>query len=130
MNLELDYKDPLYIVENSVNGYGDNVANKLIPINGLFHHGMSTSRSREVEALNSDAHVYLDIENPYVIDNAFRLEGKLLIANLNGGDEKDDWYKIQKVVVGQRKLLDNAINNVHCYLSKASPLEIENGSTI
>lgn len=125
MNLLLDYKDPIILVETGANGYGDETVVHIEHLLGLFHQGMSQTQINYVDTAGTDAHVYLDIENDYVKENAFRLEGMYIIANLLGGPRKEAWYKISRVVVGQRKLLENDLNNVHCYLTKCEALELE-----
>lgn len=125
MNLLLDYKDDLVLLETAQNGWGDNSIAHAEKIKGLFLQGTSQAESGYVERIGTDAHVYLDIENPFVRENAFRLEGMYLIANSIGGIESESWYKIARAKVGQRKLLDNDINNVHCFLTKCDALDWE-----
>ena len=122
MNLLLEYKDPIILIETVQDEYGDNSIGHIERLNGLFRLGASQSEVNYVETLGTDAHVYLDIENEFVKNNAFRLEGMYIVANLFGGKENQAWYKISSVIVGQRKLLDNDINNVHCRLTKCSAL--------
>lgn len=125
-NLPLEYKDPVVLIETAQDYYGDNAPGHIEYLNGLFVQGTSQSESRFVEGIATDAHIYLDIENPYVLENAFRLEGMYLICNLFGGEAKDAWYKIARCKVGQRKLLGNEVNNIHCFLTKCAALfEVE-----
>lgn len=123
MNQLLIYKDPLVLIDTTQNGYGDNTVSHIEHINGLFVQGTSQSQQGATEMLGTDAHAYLDIENPYVQANAFRLEGLYLIANIMGGKENESWYKIRSAKVGQRKLLENDINNVHVFLTKCEALD-------
>lgn len=125
MNRLLNYQDTVRLIQTTQNGWGDNSVSVDIEVPALFHEGTSQSQSSYVERIACDAHVYLDPENFYIKENAFRLEGMYIVANLYGGIESESWYKISRVVVGQRKLLDNAINNVHAYLTKCDALEIE-----
>ena len=125
MNLLLEYKDPLLLIDTAQDEYGDNSVSHVEHINGLFRLGASQSELGYVEGLNTDAHVYLDIENPYVQANAYRLEGMYVVANLHGGKESQAWYKISSCTLGQRKLLDNDLNNIHCRLTKCSALDYE-----
>ena len=125
MNKLLNYQDTVRLIQTGQDGWGDNTVIVDIPVGALFHEGTSQAQSGYVERISCDAHVYLDPENSYVKENAFRLEGMYIVANLYGGIETESWYKISRVVVGQRKLLDNAINNVHCFLTKCDALEIE-----
>lgn len=122
MNLLLEYKDPVLLIEAAQDGYGDNTIKHIEHLNGLFRLGMSQAESNYVERLGTDAHIYLDIANEFVKANAYRLEGMYIVANLQGGRENQAWYKISSVTLGQRKLLDNAYNNIHCRLTKCSAL--------
>lgn len=123
MNLLLEYKDPVLLIETGQDGYGDNTVIHVEHLNSLFRLGASQSEANYVEGLSTDAHIYLDIENEFVKANAFRLEGMYIVANLQGGRESQAWYKISRVVLGQRKLLENDLNNVHCWLTKCSALD-------
>lgn len=124
MNLLLDYKDDLLLIETTQDGYGDDSLVHVEEVKGLFLEGTSQSETNYTEMISSDAHVYLDIENDFIKNNAFRLEGMYLVANLYGGIETESWYKISRCKVGQRKLLENDINNVHCFLTKCEALDI------
>ena len=125
MNRLLNYQDTVKLVQTTQNGWGDHTVSVVAEIPALFHEGTSQAQSSYVERIACDAHVYLDPENEYIKGCGFRLEGMYLVANLYGGIENESWYKISRVVVGQRKLLTNEINNVHCYLTKCDALEIE-----
>lgn len=124
MNQLLNYKDDLLLIETVQDGYGDNSLAHIEKVKGLFLQGTSQSEMAYTEMLGTDAHVYLDIENGFVKENAFRLEGMYLVANLYGGTDEESWYKISRCKVGQRKLLENDINNVHCFLTKCEALDI------
>jgi len=126
MNQLLDYKDDLLLIDTEQDGYGDYVAAHIEPIKGLFVQGTSQSEVNYTEMLGTDAHAYLDISDSYVLQNAFRLEGMYLVCNIFGGDKDESWYKISRCKVGQRKLLGNEVNNIHCFLTKCDaivPLE-------
>lgn len=123
MNLLLEYKDPVLLIETGQDEYGDNAIIHVEHLNGLFRLGASQNEANYVEALGTDAHIYLDIENPFVKENAYRLEGMYIVANLHGGKQNQAWYKISSCILGQRKLLDNDLNNIHCRLTKCSALD-------
>ena len=126
MNRLLIYKDPVLLIETTQDEYGDNTISHIEHLNGLFRLGASQGEANYVEALGTDAHIYLDIENQFVKENAYRLEGMYIVANLHGGKENQAWYKISSCILGQRKLLDNDLNNIHAYLTKCSAImEIE-----
>lgn len=117
------YKDPIILIETAQDGYGDNTIKNQINLLGLFVQGNSQSNINHTEMLGTDAHVYLDISNDFVIENAYRLEGMYIVANIFNGIEQESWYKIARVKVGQRKLLANNVDNVHCFLTKSEPLQ-------
>ena len=124
MNRLLVYKDVVRLVNTKQDGWGDNTIDVDIQVPALFHEGTSQSQSGYVERIACDAHCYLDIDNDYIRENAFRLEGMYLVANLYGGKDSESWYKISRVVIGQRKLLDNALNCCHVFLTKCDALEV------
>lgn len=125
MNKTLTYKDNVLLIDTTPDMYGDMAVSHMEHLRGLFVQGTSQSRSGYVDTISTDAHVYLDIENEFVKANAFRLEGMYVVVNLFGGDENQQWFKISSVKVGQRKLLGNEVNNVHCHLTKSTPLDLE-----
>ena len=125
MNLPLEYKDPVILIETGQDGYGDNTVIHAEHLKGLFVQGTSQNEANYVEAIGTDAHIYLDINNAYVLANAFRLEGMYIVCNIFNGIEKESWYKIARCKVGQRKLLGNEVNNIHCFLTKCDALDYE-----
>lgn len=124
MNLPLNYQDDLLLVEVGTNGYGDEAVTHVEHLKGLFHQGLSQRQQDYAAVLGCECHVYLDIENPFVKANFIRLEGMYIVCNIFGDQQNMCWYKIEKCVTGQRKLLDNDVNNLHCYLSKATALPL------
>lgn len=123
MNQLLNYKDDLLLINTEQDGYGDNTISHIETIKGLFVQGNSQSESNYTEMLGTDAHAYLDIDNPYVLENAFRLEGMYLVCNIFNSNKDESWYKISRCKVGQRKLLGNEVNNIHCFLTKCEALD-------
>ena len=116
MNLTLQYKDDVRLMTSTRDMYGDIVNEVAHETKGLFLLGMSESFQNDTYTIGTDAHVYLDPTDPVIVSEGLRLEGKLL--QVKGFSGKWDNYKIQRVKVGQRKLLGNEVNNVHCFLSK------------
>lgn len=123
MNRFLTYKDDLTIYETGQDGYGDFSILKEVPVKGLFLQGTSSSFQSDTESIATDAHVYLDIENDFIKQNAFRLEGLFIKCNTLNGLDNESWYRIVSAKIGQRKLLDNELNNVHCRLVKVEALK-------
>ncbi len=112
----LTYKDDATILRLDADRYGDyTVLNDQTRIKVLFIHGMSNNHSDYVDNIGTDAHAYLDIDNPYIATHMERVEGMYLVLNRYG---EDLWYKIERCKVGRTILLDNKDNNLHVFLSK------------
>jgi len=118
----ISYKDKVKLILVDADGYNDKTVVLNQTVKSLFHLGGSYSQSASAEEHAADAHVYLNPKDPIVLANAYRLEGMYIVANMFGGDESDAWYRIGSVVVGQRKLLANNVDNVHCFLNKVHAL--------
>lgn len=113
-------KDTCQLAEMTTDGYGDRSIQSLTTIKCLFLQQTGRSHSNNVEIANADAHVYLDINDPLIKGRGYRLEGLYLMINPFGAEDVESWYKITRVVVGQRKLLANNVDNVHAYLQKVA----------
>jgi hypothetical protein len=114
--------DTVRLATTTVDGYGDKSVTVLTDVNALFIQKTSVDHQDNADSIRSDATVYLDPDNQILIDNMYRLEGMYIIAQPFGQAKAESWYKITGVTVAQRKLLDNAIDNIHCDLEKAAGL--------
>jgi hypothetical protein len=112
--------DTCRIAQISEDGYGDRDVELLTTVDCLFLQGTGDSHSNNAEIATADAHVYLDIYNEVIRGKAYRLEGMYLVINPFGADGNESWYKITRVKVGQKKLTDNEVDNVHAFLQKVS----------
>lgn len=114
--------DTIKLVETTSDGYGDNDITELTDLKCAFFQSTSFLRGAHGETIDADAHAYIDFSNPKVAARSYRLEGMYVIANPFGAPEAESWYRITRVDVAQRKLLGNAIDNVHVYLKKVEAL--------
>lgn len=112
------YKDRVRLLDVEVDGYNDKTVVFDEQIKALFHLGSSVMSAPYSDQIIADAHVYLDPKSVHLKSRAYRLEGLYIIANVFGADDSTSWYRIESVVVGQRKLLANNVDNVHCFLKK------------
>lgn len=119
----INLKDTATLVEIVFDGYGDEKIERLSEIDCLFLQSTSSRHAANVDVIQSDAHVYLDVNNPVLLERGYRIEGMHLIINPFGASDDDSWYKITRVMIGQRKLLDNDVDNVHAYLKKVARVE-------
>lgn len=121
------YQDTVRLIDLAVDGYNDKVVDTDVLVKALFHLGASYSNENADTLYESDAHVYLDPRNSEVLSAIYRLEGWYIVpvATPFAYYQKESWYRIERVVVGQRKLLNNNVDNVHCFLKKvAAPTEL------
>lgn len=116
-------KDTCQLATVSTDGYGDRTIELSTEVACLFLQSSGYTHSGNVDLASSDAHVYLDINNPVIKDTGYRLEGRYLLINPFGADDNESWYRIFNVEVGQRKLLNNKVDNVHAFLQKVAKPE-------
>lgn len=114
--------DTVKLATTTVDGYGDRTATVLTDVKSLFIQRSSIMHSDNADSVMSDATIYLDPANTIVLANAFRLEGMYIISQPFGQLTDEAWYRITNVTVGQRKLLNNAVENIHCNLEKVAGL--------
>lgn len=107
----MNYVDTVKLATTTVDGYGDKTATVLADIGAVFIRRSGIVHDGNLDAVQSDAAVYLDPTNDAVAAKLNSLEGLYIVAN-------DEWYRISHVTIAQRKLLNNAIDNVYCLLQK------------
>lgn len=112
--------DTVKLATTTSDGYGDKTVTVLTEVDSLFIQRTSVVHGENLEGVASDATVYLDATNTVVLDNAYRLEGMYIIAQPFSQAQDEAWYRIIGVTVGQRKLLDNDVENIHCSLEKVA----------
>lgn len=117
----LIYQDVATVLRTQTDEYGDEFVADSAEVGCLFRYGMSLAHSNYVDSVGTDAHAYLDINNQFIIDNRHRLEGMYLIFNRYGNDE---WYRIDREVIGRTLLTTNEDNCLHVNLSKVAPLQL------
>ncbi len=115
-------KDTVKLATTSADMYGDKRVEVLATVKALFIQRTGTAHENSMDSYVSDAIVYLDPKDGTVLNNGYRLEGMYIIANPFGQTEQEAWYKIVGVNVGQRKLLNNEVDNIHCDLQKVAGL--------
>jgi hypothetical protein len=124
MGVSLEYKDDLQIVSTKLrsDGYATDVIDEIVDIKGLFFSTTGIQHGDFKTSVRSDAQVYIDPTNDFVVNNSNRLEGMYVISNPFGEDVETAWYRIISVLIGQDKLLENEIDNISCLLKKTSEL--------
>lgn len=116
---KISLKDKVRIVCVGPNGWGDAVIVDEALVSAAFFEGMSTSIKNNTDMIEAyDAHCYVDETDKFVLDHSYHLEGMYIIANLYGSKDDECWYKISDVKLGVTKIIDNVVNNCHCFLQK------------
>lgn len=111
--------DIVHIVNTTQDGFGDLVALEEADIKGAFFEGTADRFTNDTDMMEAyDAHCYVDETDPFVLENGYRLEGMYLCISLYGYPDSESWYRIADVKLGVTKLLDNVVNNCHCFLQK------------
>lgn len=120
----IEYKDTVQLVKPvvSTDGYATEVVGEIESVSALFIENTGWSHGSNQAVIDSDAECYIDPTNSFVLENKFRLEGYMLIANPFDGDEEEAWYRVTTVRVGQDKLLGNHVDNVLLMLKKTTEI--------
>lgn len=118
----LDYKDTINLVDPVIDAYGAEKIGQVEQVPALFIQNTGWQHQNNQDAIDSDGEIYIDPTHWFVVENAYRLEELLVIANPLGGSNADAWYRIIDVTVGQDKLLTNKIDNIRLELKKTTEI--------
>lgn len=118
----IEYPDPAQIYTVTPDEYGVKTASLLTDIDTNFTTSVRNSQQANVELITADALAYLDVDNAAIRTVGYKLEGFHFAIERYGLTQ---WYIISKVSVNERKLLDNAIDNIQVELEKTIAPEVE-----
>lgn len=113
------YIDTVKLATTTTDGYGDRTVTVLDEIPSVFIKRAGVTQSENREAETSDAAVYLLPTHAKVLESKDELEGMYIIVEPFSAN---NWYRITSVNIAQRKLLNNAIDNIYCRLQKVAGL--------
>lgn len=122
---KVECKEKCTIYKFGKDGYGDYTAIDKKEIKCLFIFGQARSEANFEEYATTDAHAYLDIDDPYVqsiMTKDMKKNSYFFVIERYG---REDWYKIERIKIGRTILADNKDNNVHAFLSFAEPIKLE-----
>lgn len=123
LNMNLCHKDTITIYEVGSSEYGnDKSIVDQHTMKATFIQSTGYGHNANQDFVNSDAIVFPDERDSWVIESAYRLEGMYVKASVGGGDQNQNWYKITKVTVSRSHLLNNRIDNVQCALKKTESI--------
>lgn len=116
--VNVEGKDICKIYTFTQDMYGDNSTYEVSEVKCLFRYGKSRSEANFAEEIGTDAHTYLDIDNPTtkkIMTSNLKKKSWYFVINRYGEDE---WYRIERIIVGRDLLLKNEDNNCHAFLSR------------
>ena len=114
---KVEVKEPCTIYKFKKNGYGDLEIYEKHTVKCLFIFGQSRDDSNFQQLTSTDAHAYLDIDDPFVksiMTQDMKKNSYYFVIDRYG---REDWYKIERIKIGRTILTDNQDNNVHVFLS-------------
>ena len=114
---KVEVKEPCIIYKFKKNGYGDLEIDEQHVVKCLFIFGQSRDDSNFQQLTSTDAHAYLDIDDPFVksiMTQDMKKNSYYFVIDRYG---REDWYKIERIKIGRTILTDNQDNNVHIFLS-------------
>lgn len=123
----MNYPDIIKLAVTSSDGYGDSTVTALDEIPAAFVKRAGIVHGSNTEGETTDATVYLLPTNSKVMENKDKLEGMYIVSSPFGAD---NWYRISSVNIAERKLLNNAIDNVYCRLQKVAGLAYDQSQSI
>lgn len=119
MKPQLNYQDTTTFISVQSTGYANNKTPiEQVAVPSIFLQGTGFQHQNQQDAATSDAIVYPDPTNAFIVDHWNRLEGMYVLAPLFGADSDDGWYKVVQVNVNRDHLLENKIDNIECLLKK------------
>lgn len=123
----MKYPDTVKLATTTSDGYGDKTVTVLDEVSASFIKRASAVHTDNSNMEESDAAVYLLPTNAKVLENKDDLEGMYIIV---APFSASNWYKIASVNIAERKLLNNAIDNIYCRLQKVAGLAYDQSQSI
>jgi len=118
MSVELTYTDSIRLVKPVVDMYGSEKIGDIETVACIFITRTGTNHSNNQDSITTEASLYIDHTNSFVLSNSNRLEEFLVISNRFGSNDGDSWYKIVNVSIGMDKLLNNQVDHIKLSLKK------------
>lgn len=115
----MKYPDTVRLIETKPDGYGDRAVKTEVVTAAAFIKRAGYTHGGNTEGETSTAAVYLDPKNSKVLGYKNDLEGMYIWAE---PFSQSTWYRIISTNVAERKLLNNALDNIYCRLEKVAGL--------
>jgi hypothetical protein len=118
----ISYPDTITLLTTDVNLYGSEIVDEESEVACAIELNTGYMHTANQDAVNSDAIVFIDPNDPFVVDNFYRLEEMLVVITKYGSKEEDAWYKVTKAIVSMDHQLTNQIDNVQLNLKKTTSI--------
>ena len=115
----MKYPDTVKLIATKPDGYGDRAIKSEVTTAAAFVKRAGYAHGSNTEGETSSAAVYLDPKNAKVLFFKDDLEGMYIWAE---PFSSSTWYRIISANVAERKLLNNALDNIYCQLEKVAGL--------
>lgn len=118
------YTDTIKMYRVSPDEYGnDKVVEEIDSVPCIFMQSTGFSHSSFQDSTDSDSTIFIDPKNQFIIDNAYRLEGMYVLAQMFGSSSDESWYKVTAVAVNRDIIGCKNIDNVELAVKKTRPLQ-------
>lgn len=107
----MTYPDTVQLATLTTDGYGDKTVTVETESKANFIQRLAVEHSVSADGITSDATVYLDPTNGFVLSKLDSVQGIYISF-------ESEWYRVSHVDIARRKLLNNAIDNIYCQLEK------------
>jgi hypothetical protein len=119
------HKDTAIFYKVAPDTYGnDKIVLESSPVLCTFVQQVGFSHSSFSDSVDSDSIMFVDVENSFVQDESYRLEGMYVLITMFGSPQSESWYKVIATAINRDHLLCNRIDTVEIALKKTRPLEI------
>lgn len=119
----IDYKDTITLVVTGLNDYADSSEiEETAQVPALVVMQTAFSHDNNVDNIESDAYVFVDPTDEFVIENHHRLEGMYCVVQKYGEPQTSAWFKVIQSQTSDDILLNNETDNIMLLLKKSASL--------
>lgn len=118
----IKYGDTVTLVKTREDGYGKEIVDTVEDVPAVVEMNTGLAHAANQDAITSDATVYPDPSNAYVLANLKILEEMTVIIPLFGRTEGEQWFKVDSADIVRDHQLGNQIDNIRLSLTKTREL--------
>lgn len=121
----LNFNECVTIYELTTNDYGKDVLGDDTEVKALYEQVTGFGHGGFQDSINGTSRIYLDGDNKFVLENAYRLEGMIIMINPFDGSDAKQYFRIVNVTVARDILRKNKVRHVECELAKTADFDNE-----